>query len=337
MSADPYEDIPFAPEGGAVVPIREAGPSVADRLLSEYRLNLGTLLDPNRPPREWVVRGLIPAGASVSLVAPAGVGKSLLALALTLAVSRGDRAFADLTIPKPRRVLYIDAENTEDDLAERLPALGVRRSDDLDGLVYLHLPTILPPLDTLTGGAVLAAVVNGARLEPGDLVVLDSWQRVVQGPENDSDTMRAFYACTAAGLKRRRLTVIRTDNTGKDDTKGARGSSGKRDDVDLELILRRDADRPGHMTLTPSKTRLPDVHQLAIEMTTDDDGRIRYSAGADPRRSHVIAALQLLEDRMVDPRDGQIRAWDAVKDAAAVLSIPRWAVREAQKERASCA
>jgi hypothetical protein len=42
------------------------------------RLNLGQLLRDDRPEREYVIRGLIPAGASVALVAPAGSKKSLL-------------------------------------------------------------------------------------------------------------------------------------------------------------------------------------------------------------------------------------------------------------------
>ncbi len=337
QAVDPYADVPFVPAEDEVVPIRPGADTVA-QLLSDYRLDLGALLDPNRPPREWVIHGLIPAGASVSIVAPAGVGKSLLVLSAMLGVARGDRAWADLSIPRPRRVLYVDMENTADDLAERLPALGVRRGDDLAGLVYLHLPTILPPLDTLRGGAVLAAVVNAAALDPGDVVVLDSWQRVVRGPENDSDTMRAFYACTGAGLKRRRLTVIRTDNAGKDAERGARGTSGKRDDVDLELLLARGKGRPGRMTLTPSKTRLPDVHPLTVEMSTaDDDGRVVYSAGNDPRRAQVIAALQLLDEKGVDPGLAVRRVWEGVGAAATAAGVPRWAVREAQKERASCA
>jgi hypothetical protein len=74
--------------------------------------------------------------------------------------------------------------------------------------------------------------------------VLDSFQRVTSGPENDSDTIRAYYLHTGIRLKRRGITVIRTDNTGKDINAGARGSSGKRDDLDVELILTPDTAHP---------------------------------------------------------------------------------------------
>lgn len=308
--------------------------SIAAEILTENRLDLDALLDPKRPPREWAIHSLIPAGASVSVVAPAGRGKSLLVLGMVLAMTRGHKSFADLTIPRARRAVYVDTENTEDDLAERLPAFGIVRGDDLAGLVYLHLPTLLPPLDTALGGGVLAAIVDAVGLVPGDLVVLDSWQRVVSGPENDADTMRAFYRHTGAGLKRRRLTVIRLDNTGKDAARGARGTSGKKDDVDLELILERDADDAGRMRIAPGKTRLPDIHALTVQMTTDDEGRVTYSAAGDPRRAQVLDAWRVLDDAGVAPDTGQIRAWDEVKHIPGVP--PRWAVREAQRERRAC-
>ncbi|QLQ16127.1 MAG: AAA family ATPase [Micropruina sp.] len=75
-------------------------------------LDLADLLNPDRPPREWVVAGLLPARASTALVAPAGTAKSLLSLGLAIHVSQGRRHFAGFDIPSRRQVLYIDMENT---------------------------------------------------------------------------------------------------------------------------------------------------------------------------------------------------------------------------------
>lgn len=297
------------------------------------RLNLAALLDPNRPPREWVLAGLIPAGASVSLVSPAGGGKSLLALSSSLAVARGDRAFADLGIPRRRRVLYVDMENTADDLAERFAALGIRPADDLGDFVFLHLPA-LDPLDTPRGGRQLDAIVDAYGLARGDLVVLDSMQRVTSGAENDADTMRAFYVCTALPLKRRGLTVLRTDNTGKDADKGARGTSGKRDDVDVELILTRDAEHAGRLRITPGKVRIPDVRQLLLSRDVDEDGRLTYSSAGDPFRALVLAAWQALDALDPEGRVSQREAEKLLKDKG--HKIPRAAVRAALKERHAC-
>lgn len=292
-------------------------------------LDLAALLDPNRPPREWVVFGLIPAGASVALVAAAGTGKSLLSLAIAVAVSRGHRAFADLTIARRRRVLYLDMENTEDDLAERFPALGVTPGADLSDLLFLHLPPI-EPLDTPAGGRQLEAIVDAYGLTAGDVVILDSFQRVVSGPENDADTLRALYRCAMLPLKRRGLTVVRLDNTGKDAERGARGTSGKRDDVDVELILTRDKDGD-RFTLTPGKVRLPDIRPVTFTRTTEDNGRLAYSTAADPRRATVLDALAALDSIDPDRKLSQRAAEDKLKGEG----LPRWAIRQAFKERRS--
>lgn len=290
------------------------------------RTDLGELLRADRPPREWVLTGLIPAGASVSLVSPAGVGKSLLALALSLAVARGDETFAGLQIPRERRVLYFDQENTLYDVAERLEALGVR--EDVPALAYLSL-TPLGALDTEAGGVQLAEVVDRYGLRPGDMVVLDSTQRVIDGPENDSDTQRAFYRHTALELKRRGVTVLRLDNTGKDPARGARGTSAKRDDVDFELVMTRDKTDPEHLfNIAVEKNRIPDIHPISLGREEDDAGVLRFTTAGDPYRRELAACLADLADRDIPTSAGVDRVWSEVKDGQFTRSLVRAAVRE---------
>ena len=145
------------------------------------RLDLAALLSAERPAREWLWWRLIPSGAAVAVVAPAGTGKSLLVLALMVAVARGDRAFAGLRITN-RRVFLVDMENTEDDLAERFRDLGVDAGEvaKLDNLVFIHLPK-MAALDTPAGGSELEAALDAYDIRAGDVVVLDSTQRVLAG------------------------------------------------------------------------------------------------------------------------------------------------------------
>lgn len=311
--------------------IREADDGADDIGRRFPRLDVAALLDPNRPPRRWILRDLLPEGKSVAVVAPAGVGKSLLLLAVAVAVARGDRRFAALVIPRPRRVLYVDMENTEDDLAERLESLGItpETAHTIERLVILNLPD-LAPLDTYGGAAELEQILDGYRIGAGDLVILDSFQRVVQGPENDSDTYRAFYRCAGVMLKRRGVTVVRTDNSGKDPDRGARGSSSKRDDVDIEYRLTRDA-ATGHLRVTVEKTRISGLHGTTFTRETDDDGRLTYSTPPDPRRDAIEAARAALDAAGVPVAAGLNRAWESVK--AAGYRGTRAHVREAMKER----
>ena len=289
-------------------------------------LDFAAVLDPNRPPRDWVVSGLITAGASVSLVAPAGSMKSMLALAMALTVARGDREFAGLSIPRQRRVLYVDMENPEDDVRERLLAFGVTAAPA--GFAMLHLQP-LPPLDRPDGSKALLEIITAVGLNPGDLLVLDSFQRVVDGPENDSDTYRAFYRETAVRLKQRGITVLRTDNSGKDTDRGARGSSGKRDDVDIELLLKRDGDT---LNLTPGKVRISGVEPLTVTMQHEDDGRLQFTTAGDPFRDQVRDAKAQL-DALGLPLDAGERKAGEVLDSG----VARRVVRQAVRERKECA
>lgn len=275
-------------------------------------LDLESLLRKERTAREWAVNNFCPAGAAIAVVGPAGSGKSMLIFAMMLYVVAGRGRFAGLLIPRARRVLYIDTENTEDDIQERIIDLGITTITDLSMMHFIHLPA-LPPLDREDGGRELAAIVRAYGLVRGDIVVLDSTQRVTQGPENDSDTWRNYYRHTGQGMKRAGLTVIRTDNTGKDASRGGRGSSGKRDDVDVSWILSAAGERGQYLTLHPEKQRIPDVHDITLERITRLDGTIGYSTAGDPRQKEITTVVGLLDELAVHPDSGVRASGDALR------------------------
>lgn len=290
------------------------------------RLSLRALLDPNRPPREWVVEGLLLAGTANAFIAPAGHRKSLVSLSLSLAVARGDSHWAGLPIPRARRVLVIDMENTEDDLRERILSFGV--TDDIEGFVLVSMPG-MKPLDSAAGGAEFLAAVDAYGMEPGDLVVLDSYQRITEAGENDSDTTRAFYRYTGLGLKQRGLTVVRLDNTGKDTTRGARGSSGKRDDVDVEYLIKSTGDL---IEFTPGKVRQGGITGLTVRVVTADGSTTFSASRGTPHQADVEGCIAWLDEHEVDPATGHNRVVDLVRDGDRLL-FTRAVVREAVRLR----
>jgi hypothetical protein len=69
---------------------------------------------------------------------------------------------------------------------------------DLLGVRFF--PLSMPPLrglDTPAAASDLLAVLDAYSFGRGDLVVLDSQQRVTDGDENANDTMRALYRHTS--------------------------------------------------------------------------------------------------------------------------------------------
>ncbi len=181
---------------------------------------------------DWLVEPLLPARRATVTYSPAGAGKSLLALDVAVRLATGARVLAR-PAGAPAEVLYLDFEQTEDDLIERLAAMGYGPESELSHLRYYLLPS-LPPLDTAEGGA---AVIALARKYAAVLVVIDTTARVISGGENDADTFLGLYRHTIMPLKAEGRAVWRLDHAGKDLERGQRGSSAKRDDVDAVFEL----------------------------------------------------------------------------------------------------
>lgn len=215
---------------------------------------------------EWLCEPVIPAGRLVSLYSPPGVGKSLLALDLAVSIAQGTDALGVGTTQA--RVMYLDYENTTLDVRDRLQEMG-HGPEGLSGLLYWSFPEI-PPLDTPEGGQALleAATAHGA-----GLVVIDTLSRCVQGDENEASTALNLYRCTLMGLKAAGIAVLRLDHTGKDETKGQRGTSAKSGDVDLVWRLSEVIPEETFL-LTNEKHRIR-ISELRINIKRDD-GPLRH-------------------------------------------------------------
>jgi hypothetical protein len=275
----------------AVAQARAADPAETLGLRDRWPLlDIVGLLDPARPERTWLWEGIVPQGDQASIVAPAGIGKSLMVLALVWSCLRGEDSFIGRGVTFTGKVLYIDKENSEDDWAERLRDLGVTQDEARALLGTRFFPLSLPRmagLDTKPGAGQLVEVLDLYGLEPGDLVILDSTQRITEGEENSNDSMRALYKHTVEELKRRELTVIRTDNTGKDTDRGARGASAKGDDVGYSWLLKKQGDDV--FTLAQAKKRSKGQDDdLTFRRETDDRGLLTFTL-VPPRQAAASA------------------------------------------------
>jgi len=284
------------------------------------KLDLKAILDPSRPPRQWMWDGVVPVGDQGSIVAWGGTGKSLLVLSLVIAAQRGETQFIGRPVSKPRRTLYLDLENSEDDWAERLTDLGVTEAEiDSWGesLIVLSFPNF-GGLDTVAGAAQLMQVIDAYDIQSEDLIVFDSMQRITTGEENSNDTTRKLYEHTTAELKRRKITAIRTDNTGKDAAKGARGGSAKIDDVGSSWALSKESSASklsDVYTLTNLKLRSSGASDEIVFTTDDSSGRLRYVPSAVRTFSDLMDTVRLVLDTAKIPHTAAQRAvWELVTD-----------------------
>jgi hypothetical protein len=188
--------------------------------------------DTSTAPR-WLVEGFWPSGRSMALWASAKTGKSELALWCAAKLALGEHPWTGAPVD-PIDVAYFDFEMTEDDLDERLSDFDFDPAR-LGRLHYFLLPAI-HALDVEAGGQEVERLVARCHARA---VIFDTFGRAVGGDENEADTVRAFYRHTGSRLKRSGVGYLRTDHAGKDVTKGQRGSSAKRDDVDVVWAMRR--------------------------------------------------------------------------------------------------
>jgi hypothetical protein len=243
-----------------------------DNPLAPYLINWTEFWDAEQDQDEWLLEPLFAKRRAHALYAGAKTGKSYLILAACAALATG-RPFLNYPGGEPINVLYVDMEMTMEDLRDRLSEFGYGPDDDLTHLHYALLPS-LPPLDTHEGGQELleAALSVGAQF-----VIIDTTSRVISGGENDSDTMRAFYRHTGLPLKQNAIGWMRLDHSGKDSTKGQRGSSSKNDDVDVVIRLERTA---AGQKLTATHRRMswfPEITDIEVK---DQAGTMRFVTGA---------------------------------------------------------
>ncbi|WP_113699165.1 AAA family ATPase [Nonomuraea lactucae] len=251
----------------------------------------------------WLVENLIEQGRSIAIYSPPKAGKSLFTLEIAAALATGRPVLSQPAQP-PARILYIDIENSQADIVERLTNLGYGPADlELlqTNLVYFSFPS-LPVLDSAAGGQHLLAL---AKAHQPALVVIDTVSRVIEGSENDADTFANLYRHALAPLKGMGVSVIRLDHSGKDLEKGQRGSSAKGADVDAVWLL-----------VKVSETSL----YLKREMSRANHGvpLIELRRRADPLRHELAVGGSGLPPKvtaLIDKLDGLQVPLDAGRDA----------------------
>ncbi len=235
---------------------------------------------------DWLLEPVLPRGRSIAIYSPAKQGKSLLALDLAVHLATG-QATLDRPACDPVEVVYLDMEMTEGDLYERLMDMGYGPETDLSHFHYYLLPN-LPPLDTPEGGLTVQAI---ARRHAAVVVFIDTTSRVLQGAENDADTLRALYMYTGLPLKSAGITVVRLDHAGKDVERGQRGTSAKNDDVDLVWLLTA---MDNGVTLKATHRRQSWVPEVVSLVRLDDP--MRHARGAHTWQAGTMAFAKTLEE-----------------------------------------
>ncbi len=186
------------------------------------------LLD--RPPQEYVIKGLIAPGQIGCIFGDPGAGKSLIAPYLGYAVAQGREAFGMRT--RPGAVLYVAAED-EAGMAGRVAALRAKHGP-ADGFRLIGGVSNL--FDPETGEvAALAEIVKARRPK---LVVIDTLAMAFPGM--DENTVEAMTRVVDVGRQLARLgaAVVFIHHGNKADGSTPRGHSALNGALDMSMLLR---------------------------------------------------------------------------------------------------
>ena len=215
------------------------------------------------PPREWFIEGMMPSRNVTLLSGDGGLGKSLLALQIGIA-STLERSTLGLT-PKPGRVLYIGAEDEEDEFH--------RRADDIlrhFGATFADTRGRFQLMSLAEQDATLALPGKTGSMEPTalwghvcslvashrpDLVVFDTSADLYGGDEIKRHQVRQFvamlrkmsieYDCASLLLSHPSVAGMQTGT-------GMSGSTAWNNSVRSRLYL----DRPNGDDADPDMRRL---------------------------------------------------------------------------------
>ena len=249
-----------------------------------HELDLDKVITAEFDDTQWLIEPVVPAHRSAALYAVGKTGKSLFVLDFVAAAASGRDILGGAPLETPIHILYVDQEMTQPDLQERLHSLGYEQPDQtLTKHLHYYQLSPWPPLDTPAGGQrLLEEALNvGAQL-----VVIDTLIRTVSGEENSADTIKNFSRYTAVPLKAAGIALLRIDHAGKDLTRGQRGTSAKRDDVDVVWLLKT---APGSL---PGKTMLTLKREAARVDWIQEDIHITRNDG--PPLAHIIPSFSEL-------------------------------------------
>ena len=298
-------------------------------------LDLREVLTGHFEDQHFLLEPLIPLGRQISIYASGKTGKSLLMLEVVCSMATGTGIWGNKD-HDPIHVLYADFEMTPQDLKERLETLGYDLDHPKFGILTAHLryAQLQPfaPFDTREGGEQMEELVRetGAKL-----VVIDTLIRSVEGEENSADTIKSFYRFTGQRLKAMGVTLVRVDHAGKDAARGQRGTSAKRDDVDVvwwltvngeELTVTCEASRMAWLPQEFSLRRMDDkdTGSMRHELFAKTEGRYSEDLRWDIVNTRIWHDLWENWDDYADPEMSQRAARAAFTDNGKAANTGRF-------------
>lgn len=224
-----------------------------------------------RPAATWWVKNLIPQAEVGMIFGASGSGKSFITLDLAAHIALG-KPWRGNKVTKGR-VLIIAAEGGGG-YSKRVDAYC--RFNNIDpAALDIGIITVAP--NFLNGDSVAEVVKAIAAAGGFDFIIVDTLAQVTPGAnENGAEDMGLALANVRATIKATGAMVTLVHHSGKDASKGARGWSGTRAAVDVELEVTRMGSGERELRVTKMKDGEDNLawgfRLETVVLGLDDDG-----------------------------------------------------------------
>ncbi|WP_370689027.1 AAA family ATPase [Xenorhabdus aichiensis] len=225
---------------------------------------------------DYVVKGIIPAHSLCSIYGASGSYKSFLAGAWGCHIATG-KAWAGKQVAQGS-VLYVVGEGGIG-VPRHIKAWEIVNGQTVENMYLINTP-VFPASPAEVHELVIAAQqVEAETGQPVRLIILDTLARCFGGAdENDSKDMGAFVRGCDELKAKTGASILVVHHSGKDESKGARGSSAFRAALDVEYRINREGKKGGALVITCTKMKDAEEPETqaydmrVVELFTDKDG-----------------------------------------------------------------
>jgi len=263
------------------------------------------------PPIKWLVDGLFTRHGLAAMYGPPGCGKTFVALDIALCVASG-HSFHGMPVEQGS-VLYIAGEGVGG-LGKRINAwLSNRGAGQTEAeLPFFVLPTAVN-LSSQTENEKLLATIAHLEKDAGQfsLVVIDTVARALLGADENSATdMGRFIKACDLVKEHCGCAVLAIHHSGKDSSKGMRGSSALLGAVDTSIKVKKSE----QVTLSMDKQKDAEPSEdLYFIMKSVEVGTFGVETSV-----YLEKLSEALSDdaRASDLNTRQLKALDCMRDSA---------------------
>jgi len=222
------------------------------------------------PPVEWLVEGLIPEKSLAMMYGEPGCGKTFIALDMALSVAH--KAMWQGQTVTGGQVVYVAGEGVGG-LKKRIAAWHIHKQLD-QAAPFVVVPSAVDLMDE-TNTEELHLTIQAVADGPVALVIFDTLARSMSGDENSSqDIGRAIKAMD--GVREAfNCCVMAIHHSGKDNSRGARGSSAILGAVDASMKIERVGETVSLVVEKQKDAEMMDpiwMNTVSVEVTTDQLG-----------------------------------------------------------------